>query len=351
MKIIERIMKSKLFAVVAILLLTAIFIPNTQAASVTSISDTMSRLKASTASNHTIQFTTPTGVGVSENITITFPAGFTIGSVDYTDIDVTDDTVDLLLAATPGIGAGSAMGAAFSGQVLTLTQNDTDTIAAGSVVAIEIGTNATSGVTGDQQITNSTAGTQIITIGGTNDSGQLAVVIVSDDQVVISATVDPTLTFTITNNSVALLTAASGNPDASNTAYNGSNTLTIGTNANGGYSLTYNGATLTSGANTITAMATKAASSTGSEQFGINLKNNTTPNVGADPAGGSGAASADYNTADQYRFVAGTTTAMASAAGPSADTTYTVSYIANVSSNTEAGAYSTTVTYICTGTF
>ena len=62
MKIIERLLNSKLFAVFAILLLTAVFIPSVQAASVTSISDTMSRLKASTASDHIIDFTTPSGI-------------------------------------------------------------------------------------------------------------------------------------------------------------------------------------------------------------------------------------------------------------------------------------------------
>jgi len=347
----NRILKKlqKPVSIISILVFViAFYIPHTHAAAVTSVSDTMTRLKAATASNHTITFTTPTGVAAGQTMTVTFPAGFTIGSVDYTDIDVTDDGADLTLAATP---SGATWGAAFTDQVLTITSG-TGTIAATSVIVIEIGTNATFGVAGDQQITNPTAGTKLISIGGTfGDSGQLGVVIVSDDQVVVNATVDPTITFTITNNSVTLLTAAAGNPDSSNTAYNGSNTLAAATNADNGYVITYLGSTLTSGGNTITAMAAQAASSTGTEQFGVNLKNNATPNVGADPSGGSGAPVADYNTADQYKFVAGATTNLASAAGPSQTTTYTVSYITNVADITEAGAYSTTITYICTGTF
>lgn len=347
-------MRSKLFAVFMILLLTAIFIPSAKAAQVTNLKDTMSRLEKSQASNHTIRFSPGKAISAGQTITLTFPDGFNIGSVDYTDIDLyycePGDCFSKILGATP---SGATWGASFSGQTLTI-ESGTDTIPfTTTYVEIEIGTHATDQTTGDQQITNhATADTYKITIGGTfGNSGQLAVVIVADDQVEVSTTVDPTLTFTITNNSVTLLTAVAGNPDASNTAYNGSNTLAAGTNATGGYAITYNGATLTSGANTIDAMATKTTSSNGTEQFGINLRDNATPNVGAEPSGGSGAPASDYNTADQYRFITATTTNLASASGPSADTTYTVSYIANIASNTQAGAYSTTITYICTGTF
>ena len=169
---------------------------------------------------------------------------------------------------------------------------------------------------------------------------------------VVSTTIDPTLTFTITTNTVTLTKTGGGNPDSSNTGYNegAANTLAASTNGDGGYTITYNGATLT-GANTIDAMATKAASSTGTEQFGINLKDNATPNTGADPSGGTGAPAADYNTADQFRYITGTTTDLASASAPSDTTTFTVTYIVNVAGTTEAEVYSTTITYICTGNF
>ncbi len=99
-------------------------------------------------------------------------------------------------------------------------------------------------------------------------------------------------------------------------------------------------------------MTAKTTSSTGTEQFGINLKDNTTPNTGAEPSGsGSGAPAADYNTVDQFKFVADTTTTLASASDSTASNTFTVTYIVNASQTTEAGAYSTTITYIATGNF
>ncbi len=325
----------------------------------TALSDTMSREKPSTLSNHTIKFTTPTGVDAStDTITITMPAGFTIGTVDYTDIDLshgasTGYETEETLAATPAAGV---WGAAFASQVLTLTA-PTDAaageITASDKVIVEIGTNAAGG---DQAIQNqAAAATYTISIAGVfGDTGQIAIVIEdSDDQVVVSTTIDPQLSFAITTNTVTLTKAGGGNPDFSNTGFNqgAANTLAASTNGTTGYMITYNGATLTSGANTISAMAAKTTSSAGTEQFGINLKDNATPNTGTEPSGGTGAPESDYNTADNFRFITATATDLAAAAGPSVTSTFTVSYIANVTTITEAGAYSTTITYICTGRF
>lgn len=328
------------------------------AGALTALSDTMSRLDDAVASNHEIKFRVATAVnGSSDTITITFPAGFTIGSTDYTDIDL-DHSVDTgygtseTLAATPAAGV---WGAAFSSQVLTLTA-PTDAggseIAANEYVRVRIGLNASGG---DQQITNPSNGTYTIDIGGTfGDSGKIAVAILTNDQVVVSTTVDPYLTFTLSQNTVSLTrSGGASNPDYNNTGFNNgtANTLAANTNGASGYTISYYGDTLKYSTHSIDAMASAGASSTGTEQFGLNLKDNTTPNTGANPSGGSGAPATDYNTADQYRFIANTTTTLASASAPSVTTTFTVSYIVNVSQTTEAGNYSTTLTYICTGNF
>ena len=177
--------------------------------------------------------------------------------------------------------------------------------------------------------------------------------IVTDDDVVVSVTVNPYISLAIEQSSVTLTKSGGGNPDWQNTGFNNStaNTLAVNTNANSGYTLTYNGATLTSGGNSIDAMATKGASSTGTEQFGLNLRNNSTPDTGTDPSGGSGTPADDYNTINQFRYIASTTTTLASASAASTATTYTVSYIVNVGQTTESGNYQTTITYIATGNF
>jgi len=163
-------------------------------------------------------------------------------------------------------------------------------------------------------------------------------------QITVTASVDETLTFTLSSATVALGTLTTS------TTGSGTSTMTAATNATSGYSVSVNGTTLTSGANTISALASQTASTQGNSQFGINLKANTTPSVGSNVSGGgSGAATANYNTADQFRFVTGD--AVASAAGPTNSNTYTVSYIGNIAGITKPGSYSTVLTYIATATF
>lgn len=193
------------------------------------------------------------------------------------------------------------------------------------------------------------------TTGSAVDSG--AVASSTANQITVSASVDETLTFCtgtsgITSSSCAGATGTSVNLGSITPSATGSGTSQIGVSTNGstGYALTVTGTTLTSGSNTIAALASQTASTQGSNQFGLNLRDNATPNVGTDPAGsGSAAPTANYNTADQFRFVTGDS--VASAAASDAFRLFTVSYIANVAGNTPAGTYSTALTYVATATF
>ena len=176
-------------------------------------------------------------------------------------------------------------------------------------------------------------------------------------QITVNASVDETLTFCtgtsgITSSSCASATGSTVTLGSITPSTTGSGTSQIGISTNGGsgYSITVNGTTLTSGANTIAALASQTGSSQGNSQFGINLKANTTPVIGSDPAGtGSGAPSANYGTTNQYRFVTGDPVASVGAADNFR--LYTVSYIANVAGSTPAGNYTTNLQYIATATF
>lgn len=188
---------------------------------------------------------------------------------------------------------------------------------------------------------------------GTTDTGTVATS--TANQITVTATVDETLTFCVYT---GVNCAASGSTVALGSLSSGALTggvskMDAGTNASGGYAIQYTGTTLTSGGNTITAIgATAATSSPGSSQFGINATGpNTSVTGSAAPSGGSGAASTNYSTANSYAFVPTTLTQIASASGATDSTTYTVSYIANIGTSQAAGAYTTTITYICTATF
>lgn len=144
--------------------------------------------------------------------------------------------------------------------------------------------------------------------------------------------------------------------------------MAASTNAGFGYAITVNGATLTSGSNTITANASPVASLKGNSQFGLNLRANTNaaatgfPGASADIAVASngtnynGRPLPNYDTADTFTFVPGAVIAdsnYSAGANPIASDSqiYTTSYIVNVPGSQAAGTYTTTLTYICTPTF
>lgn len=166
-----------------------------EAANVTSYSDTLSTSEPSVAANHTITFTTPTGVPSGEEITIDFSDGpFVVGSVDFTDIDVATTSGEFSLDSNC---SGAMASAAFSGTILTITMCSGNSIEANGTTTIEIGTHATAGETGDQQLVNPAAGSYSIAItAGASDSGDAIIAIV--DTVTVTASVDTSFTFTVT---------------------------------------------------------------------------------------------------------------------------------------------------------
>ncbi len=319
------------------------------AAALTGLSNTMSSQKVSELSNHTIVFTTPSGVGAAETITIAFPAGFTIGSVDNTDIDVVGSAAgELTLGAT---ASGATWGAAFSSQTLTITSG-TGTIAAGETVTIEIGTHATAGATGDQQIANnSSASTYAITIAGTfGDTGSILIPILTEDEVSVTADVGQTLSFSISDTTIGFGTLSSSGPRYATADASGSDTetsahnLVVGTNASSGYTVTYNASTtLTSGSDEIDiATITGDANGTpGTEQFAINFTTD----------GDATIASTYANASDNWSMATATATTIASETVPTADETIGAYYLANIASLTPAGSYSATFVYIATANY
>ena len=86
----------------------------------------------------------------------------------------------------------------------------------------------------------------------------------------------------------------------------GTSQFSTGTNSITGYTVSILGTTMTSGNNTITALSSQTPSFPGNNQFGINLRNNSNPNVGSEPSGpGSGAPTANYNSVNQFKFSSG----------------------------------------------
>lgn len=265
--------------------------------------------------------TTPTGA-------CTTPTGFSVSSATLT-------------------GQPTNLGDASGWTVSTATAGSLRAAKSGNVAAPTGTTNISFSNVVNPSATNATFYARMTTYTSATWTGVVdtgAVASSTAGQITVTASVEETLSFTLTAATAALgaLTSA--------TTGSATSTMSASTNAASGYAISVNGSTLTSGANTITALAASTASAQGTSQFGLNLMANATPSVGSAVSGsGSGTAAANYNSANSYRFGTGETVASAAAATNS--NTFTVSYIANIPGNQAAGSYATTLTYIATATF
>lgn len=349
-------MKKKILHLLLATLLAVSVFPfvatRSESASLTTLSDTMSRLMISTASNHEISFVTPTGVGAGEKIKVTFSDNFASGlnSVDYLDMDLEDDGADLTLAATC---TTTTWGAVVATRTITFT-SCTGAIAASSTVKVKVGTNATEPTTGDTQIVNpSGAGSNTISIATTTsgdvniDTGALAVPIMTEDQVTVSATVDPSITSSLNASTCSLGTLT----DTSTGFCSYINT--VNTNAGSGYAATIISADTTGrlcspspgtctnnipveGGDSVVTQGTSEYGA-GTSRAGQTLAQYTTcANNNNQPA-----TPLSDTVAKQY----------ASATGPVSSHQTTVCHAATIAGSQASGNYSHTVTSITTGTF
>jgi len=98
-----------------------------------------------------------------------------------------------------------------------------------------------------------------------------------------------------------------------------------------------------SGGHVLTSMATQASPTFGTEEFGINLRQNTTPAIGADPqevptsSFSFGTYAPGYDVADEFKYVDGDTIAQSTQS--SGKTIYTISIVADISTATPGGTY------------
>jgi len=165
-----------------------------------------------------------------------------------------------------------------------------------------------------------------------------------------NTTNDPALSFAVNTSSLnfgALSVSTAATASATFSVYNYTSS---------GYVVQLIGAPPSSGAHILTGVSPAAASTVGTEQFGINLVANTAPTTfGANPAQvptssfSYGAAATNYNTTNLYRYVAGET--IATATQSSGQTNFTISYIVNVATSTPGGSYTGAQELVCTGTY
>jgi hypothetical protein len=151
-------------------------------------------------------------------------------------------------------------------------------------------------------------------------------------------TCEPYLQFTVNGTNIDLGELKTNTTKTANATFSVSAYLTSGYNIiNASDPPVYNGYFLNN-------LTSPTASVMGTEQFGMNLKANTSPaTFGADPVQtlgptyGFGQAAIGYDIANQYKYVKNDTIALS---GQSTSiTNYTISYIFNISNSTVGGLY------------
>lgn len=303
----------KIIAVTAVLILNLSISP-VHAASLTSLSDTMSRIKAGETSDHTIKFTTPSGIHSGDTVTLTFPpSSFTMpGSL--TGVTIAN-----------GAGADNAVtSTTWSAPTLTITASGTSIVTAGNIATIKIPS---------AQITNpASSNTYVTSIAGTfGDTGKIASVIIADDQFTVSTSVDPSITFTLNDLVVNLPTLTVGSVSTDTTSF------TINTNSTNGYVVTLNeDGNLRSGVNDINDVVDGVVTA-GSEEYGVSTSKSG--QIITQTSGNNATA------------VDGANKTCASASGPASSDTTTLTLHAAIAGSTPSGNYSHIVTVIATANF
>lgn len=340
----------------ALIIVTAVyplFSTIVSSASLTAMSNTMTRLKVSQLSDHVVKFTTPTGVAAAGTITIDFnTASFSTGSTEFGDVDFTHGATTGLetsetLAATC---SAATWGAAFATNVLTLT-SCSGTVTAGDKVIITIGLAAAGG---NAQITNpgSNGSKSIAITSGASDSGTLAVAIMTEDQVTVSATVDPSVTSLLSATTCALGPGSLSETAIRYCTYNN----TVSTNASSGYvsTIVENGNLCSPSVAVCTNNIDDAAGDNdidqGSEEYGVSSNDATGTQDIIDSTGCD-----DDTNVEAATAITGTAKVYADSgdgdSGPVSGAVTALCHSASILGSTPAGAYSHIVTHITTGTF
>jgi len=281
----------------------------------------------------TVGFTTANAVSVGGTVTVT------LNSVNATTIA----TGDLGFTLTGGSAATavSIAGSSASKAVISFTVGTaTMTAGAQSITITQSGTTTlitrAAGAYATTVVTPAEVGSQLAYIGGAN-------------QVVVSAVVEPILTFSLSANTANLGTLTTAGVSTATTV------STIATNATSGYSLfaeSDNAATTTGLYDTVSLETIIPAASSAivaaTSNFGLYVSAVTQATNGD----GTVAATAgfDNNGAGDLAITAAAQS-IATSAGTADGDTVTATYQGAVSAVQAAGSYATTVTYTLTGNF
>jgi len=352
-KTFMKLFKKLSVAVYAVLLATMTLMPFSVAHAagvLTTPRDYLSRVAENLASGevHQVFFTTASAVaggGTSNKIIIVFPNAddgkwCATAGIDLVATGITNPTGGSESAtALPGTLTAKCVKGTDVSSYDTITVEAVTDLAGTTKYGVEIKQKASSPTALLGTPANTTDG--LITVKTNNgsadvDTAQVAVDIIANDQVNVSATVPPSITFAVSATSINLGTLSTG------AVASASHTVRTITNAANGYATyVYSDGNLRNGSNTIAATTGTLVAATAG--YGIATQD-TGQTIHSDAACNSSPSNTVSALTTAQQSVAGATS------GPVDETIY-VCYEAAISSLTIAGNYTQTVTYVTVGLF
>lgn len=142
---------------------------------------------------------------------------------------------------------------------------------------------------------------------------------------------------------------------STNATASGTANIQVKTYLASGYTMIIDGPAPINNISNLDPIPAPSASQAGTEQFGINLRNNATPDIGADPVQvpdssfSYGVPAADYNTPDLFKYQDGDIIAYSNSS--TGETDYTLSMIANISAATPGGRYTSDYSIVVVAVF
>lgn len=257
-----------LAAVFSAVILTPLFISQlTQAASLQEVVMRFDRMKISTATTGTV-CAKPASTATEADVQVTFPTGYTLGSAANFTVSTTNLAWPTGGTAWPSITTATNV----TGQVVTFPSGD---LTAGTLYCFNWTNSAA--VTTKSSATSSNLGSVATrtSVPATIDSGEYATATITDDQIVVTATVPSTFSFALSGNTDALGTLGTGAVSSSPTP----RTATVNTNAKNGWMVwakdSNTGLTSASASKTIasTTPGTNSTLSAGTEGYNTGVTN------------------------------------------------------------------------------
>lgn len=356
----EKLSKIKVIIIIFAIIIFFAYPQTTSAVALDTLSDTMTRLKVSpVTSSHDILFDlySTTTLDASETVAIDFhedDSDFTVAGATTTTSDLGfNDGTERTIVGVDGDCTGHT-----DVNDIVASINDTTGVltflacgsfassGAGATINVEYGTAAG----GTNRITNPTvADTYIIDITAAGDMGKIAVVILTDDQVQLTATVGPSITFTISATSSDFGELPVGSVDTSSPNIS----LVVGTNAVNGYTITVQDSGDTSNPGLYNSIASYLIGSANATYDNTDTLVGGVEGYGIQASSGDATIAARYDqTGDDVGGLELTATALASyATNMTANHTIVIVHKAAISTFTAAGSYSDTLTYVATGNF